>query len=334
MSNTDTTESQRKGSHGSHGPIGRHAIEAFALLGHKTRLEILLAIWKAHDLRADDNAVAFSQIRKRVEHDDPGNLRYHLEQLDGQFVRQQADRGGYELRVPAQQLIQTVIAGAGVHDEYLEPTDIDQQCPFCGAQTVMSYREGILFWACHECGGMTPGQDFASFDPPGPLTAHPFDPAGLDEWTPDELRAASTVVGRRRLRSAFDGVCPNCSSPVDSWFDWCPDHNSDGCDDCGLRFGTTAHFRCRTCDHHDGSTPKHLALFHPAVVSFYDNHGISTRVRADDFEHARRIYSLMLSHQVTVVEDDPIRVTVTASQDDEMIRLTFDETVRVVDVCR
>ncbi len=304
------------------------------MLGNQTRLEILLAIWEAHDLLADDNGVAFSQIRERVAHDDPGNLRYHLQQLDGQFVHQRAERGGYELRVPAKQLIKAVIAGAGVHDEALEPTEIDQDCPFCGAPTAMSYREGTLFWACQECDGMTPGRDFASFDPQGPLTGHPFDPAGLDEWSPEELWGASTVVGWRRLRSAFDGVCPSCSAPVDGWFEWCADHDPAGCDDCGLRFGTTAHFRCRTCGHHDGASPGHLALFHPSVVAFYDDHGVSTRVRVDDVDNATLVYELGLEHEVRVVDEDPLRVVVTASHDGETIRLTFDESVRVVDVAR
>jgi len=234
VSDVESTESPLEAAAGT---VGQDAIDAFALLGHETRLAILLAIWEDHDLEADDNAVAFSRIFERVGHDDPGNLRYHLEKLEGQFVRQRTDRGGYELRVPAQKLVRAVIAGAGVHDERREPTEIDQSCPFCGAPTVMSYREGILFWACHECGGMTPGQDFASFDPPGPLTAHPFDPAGLREWTPEELWAASLVVGWRRLRSMFDGACPSCSSPVDRWFDWCPDHDRTGVTTAGCDSG-------------------------------------------------------------------------------------------------
>jgi len=316
------------------GTVGQRATEAFALLGDETRLAVLLAIWEGHDLRADDNAVPFSQIFERVGHDDPGNLRYHLKKLEGQFVRQRAERGGYELRVPAQKLVRAVLAGAGIHDERLEPTEIDQPCPFCDASTTMSYREGILFWACHDCGGMTPGRDFAPFDPPGPLFAQPFDPAGLRGRTPEELWAASVVVGRQRLRSMWDGVCPTCSGSVARWFDRCPDHDVDGCEACGLRFGTTAHFRCRTCEYHDGSSPRRLALFHPAVVSFYDDHGVSTRVRADDVAHAKRVYDLVRDHDVTVVDDAPIRVAVTAERDGEAIRLTFDETVRVVDVDR
>lgn len=316
------------------GLVGAEAADAFALLGHETRLAILLAIWDAHDLQSDDNAVPFSEILERVGHDDPGNLRYHLEQLDGQFVHQRTDRGGYELRVPAQRLVQAVIAGVGVHDEERESTEIDHSCPFCGATTVVSYREGFHFWACQTCGGMTPGQDFGSFDPPGPLTAHRFDPAALDEWTPRERWAASLVVGWRRLRSLFDGVCPTCSSPVKRSFERCPDHDPDGCATCNLRFGTIAHFRCVTCDHHDGTSPRTLALFHPAVVSFYDDHGVSTQISTDDVVGAKRTYDLVFEHDVAVVADDPLRVAVTASMGDESIQLTFDDSVRVVEVDR
>lgn len=314
--------------------VGRNASEAFALLGHDTRLATLLAIWEDHDLRAEDNAVSFSRIFERVGHDDPGNLRYHLRKLEGQFVRRREDGGGYELRVPARRLVRAVIAGAGVHDKRLESTEVDGACPLCGARTEVSFREGILFWACHDCGGMTPGQEFAPFDPPGPLTAHRFDPAALHEWSTGALCAASLVVGWRDLRSMFDGVCPECSSPVDRWFERCPDHDPDGCEECGLRFGTTAHFRCRTCAYHDGASPKHLVLFHPAVVSFYDDHGVSTRVRAGDAEHARRVHALALDHEVTVVQREPLRVAVTATRDGETVRLTFDETVRVLETRR
>jgi DNA-binding transcriptional ArsR family regulator len=325
---TDASEEGRSGT------LGPHAAAAFAELGHETRLAILLAIWESHDLQSPDNAVAFSQILDRVGTDDPGNVRYHLKKLEGRFVRQRDDRGGYALRVPAKRLVRAVIAGAGVHDEYLDPTEIERPCPFCGAQTVMSYREGVLFWACHACDGMTPGRDFAPFDPPGPLTAHPFDPAAVHEWPVEQLWAASLVVGWRRLRSTFAGVCPSCSSPVDRWLERCPDHDDSGCHECGLRSEVIAHFRCRHCDYHDGTSPTVLALFEPAVVSFYDDHGVSTRIRADDVAHTARVYDLAMAHDVTVVDEDPLRVAVSASAEGESVRVSFDETARVLDVSR
>ena len=86
---------------------------AGALLGDETRLAVLLAIWEGHDLRADDNAVPFSQIFERVGHDDPGNLRYHLKKLDGVFVTKADDEdgdGGDELTLAGQRLVGALVA--------------------------------------------------------------------------------------------------------------------------------------------------------------------------------------------------------------------------------
>lgn len=315
-----------------------HVTDAFALLGHETRLNILLAIWEAHDLHANDNTVVFSQILERVGHDDPGNLRYHIEKLEGQFVRQHTERGGYELRIPGQKLVQAVIAGAGVRNETLAPTEIDQACPFCEAPTTISYREGILFWSCTKCGGMAPSEQDGppgNPAPPGPLTALPFDPAGLANWTPEELRVVTMVLGRQKIRSMFNGICPTCSGPVDSWFDCCPDHDPTGtCEECGMMVANSAWFQCRTCENHLTSMPHRLALLHPPVASFYDDHGVSTRVRADDFEQAKCVYDLMLDHEVELVAEDPVRVAVTATIDGDTIQVIFDEMVRVIDVSR
>lgn len=318
------------------GVSDEHVINAFALLANETRLNILLAIWEAHELHDDDNTVAFSQIFDRVDHDDPGNVRYHLEKLKGPFIRQHTERGGYELRIPAQKLVRAVIAGTGTLDQKLEPTEVDQACPLCDAPTTVSYREGILFWSCTECGGVSPG-DSPPGEPTavGPLSALPFDPAGIVDRTPEELRAATIVLGQRELRSMFDGICPACSGAVDGWFECCPDHNSTGaCEDCGLTFPHSAWFQCRTCEHYLTSMPHRLALLHPAVVSLYDDHGVSTRVRVDDFEHARRIYDLMLEHDVEIVAEEPARVAVTASMDGDTVRLIFDETMSVINVHR
>jgi hypothetical protein len=70
------------------------------------------------------------------------------------------------------------------------------------------------------------------------------------------------------------------------------------------------------------------------VISFYDDHGVSIRFRADDFENARQVFTHMHDHGMDIVSTDPPRVTVTASMNDEEVRLTFDETGSVVDVRR
>lgn len=313
------------------GEAGLHTTEAFALLADETRLAILLALWEAYDPQADDNTVSFSEIFDRVDYDDPGNLSYHLEKLEGQFVQQQGEGEGYRIRTAGLKLVRSVIAGAGVQDMTLEPSEIDQQCPLCGAPTTISYRDGLVIHSCTECDGAAPEQS----DTDGLLSMAPFDPAGLTDRTPEEIQAASTVATLRQAQTLFDGLCPECSGSVDGWFEYCGNHDTtETCENCQLRFVARARFQCRICRNHKIQPPQGLVLFHPAVVSFYDDHGVSTRVRADEVGTVTRFYDLMDEHEVAVVSEEPLRVVVTATYNDDEIQLTFDDTVSVVDVRR
>lgn len=328
MADADTTDSPLTAAAGA---ADRQATEAFALLGNETRLSILLALWEEYDPHGGENTVPFSRIFERIDYDDPGNLRYHLEKLEGQFLRQHTERGGYELRETGLKLVQSVIAGAGVADETRAPAEIDRSCPFCGAPTAIRYRDGLVIHACTECDGPTP----EATETEGFLSAIPFEPAGLADRSPEQIRAASLVVAHRQVQSLFDGLCPACSGPVDAWLECCPDHDSTGtCAECGKRFDAWARFQCRICKNHSVSSPKALALFHPAVVSFYDDHGVSTRLRADDFESTTRIADFMDDHEMELASSDPPRVAVSAAIEDDEVQLTFDETVRVIDVQR
>lgn len=313
------------------GPAGEHVSEAFALLGNETRLNILLAIWEAQIPLAEDNTVPFSRLFDRVDCDDRGTFSYHLQQLEGQFINQHTERGGYELSIPGLKLVRTIIAGTGVKDATLAPTEITQPCPLCGAPTEITYRDEVVFLLCTGCEGMAPGKA----DVDNVLLGNYLEPAGLDDRSPEELHAASVTASLRRARTLFNGLCPTCSGPVTGRLECCPDHDpTGGCEKCGMRIGAWVHFQCRVCKHYAVPDPKWLAMFHPAVVAFYDAHGISIRVQADDFESARRVYGLIYDHDLEVLSADPSRVSVTASIDGDEVRLTLNVTARVVDVQR
>lgn len=325
MEDTNITELPLETPAGAASP---QATDAFAVLGNETRLAILLALWEEHEPHVETNAVAFSTIFDRVDYDDPGSFRYHLEQLKGRFIRHR-EGVGYELRVPGLKFIQVVIAGAGVEDETIDATEIDQKCPFCNSWTSISYREGMVVQVCTQCEGTTKESI------PGFLSAVPFDPAGLVERTADEIRAASRLAGWRQTQIMFEGLCPACSGPVDSWIDCCSDHDASGiCDRCGMKFAVLARFQCRVCKNHNVSSPKALAMLLPDVQGFYANHGVSTRVHADDPESVDRVFDLMEGHRVEIIAEEPPRASVTARADGDGIILTFDETARVVDVSR
>lgn len=309
------------------GAVGLHTTEAFELLANETRLAILLALWEAYDPRTGDNAMAFSELHDRVDYDSTGNFSYHLEQLQGQFIKEHPQ--GYELRTTGLKLVRAVIAGAGVHKTAREPTEIDIDCPLCGSLTTVTYRDGVIYLVCPDCEGRHPDRH----DIEGVVSAMKFDPAGTTNRSPKELLAAVGVAQHRHIRTMFEGLCSACSGPVDGALEICSEHDSDSiCSNCGREFSCWVHFQCRVCKDHHGTAPASIPLFHPAVVAFYHDHGVSTQFHADDFQSVQRVMELMTDHDMKVVSEDPPRVEVIVSRDGDEIRLTLDETVSVVDV--
>lgn len=317
--------------------VDSDTIEAFKLLADETRLAILLALWEEYEPHADDN-VPFSRLLDRVDYDNRGNFSYHLEKLEGTFVTQHTERGGYELRMSGLNLVQSIIAGTGIDDVSVAGAEIDESCPICDAPTAMNYQDGVAFWTCTECDGVAPGVSEW-----GTLKNHlervlgltQFEPAGVADRTPAELRAASMVAEHQKARSMFNGLCPTCSGPVEGWLEYCRDHDPRGvCDNCGWMLRVFAQYQCRICEDYADIDVGQLALFDPAVVAFYEDHGVSTRIHTEDLESARRLFDLMTSQEKELVSEDPLRVAVTASVDDDDVSVTFDETASIVDISR
>lgn len=328
MSDTDPAESLLEAAAGAAGP---HTTEAFAHLANETRLAILLALWEVYDPDADDDTVPFSELYEHVDYGHSGNFSYHLKQLEGQFIRKRGQEG-YELRRTGLKIVQSVIAGAGPEDATLERTAIDQTCPHCGARTAVTYDEGVVYQVCTECEGNTTNGDH----PGGYLNATALDPAGLIDRDAEEVLAAAGIAAYRQMRTMFEGLCSACSGAVDATLEYCEDHDPDGrCETCGRPFAAWTRFQCRVCKDAHYTTPTMLALFHPAVVAFYDEHGISVQWHADDFESIARVQELVTDHhEMSIVSEEPLRVAVTVVLHGDERRLTFDETASVVDVHR
>lgn len=304
--------------------------KAFGLLADETRLAILLVLWEEYDPYSEDR-VSFSQLFDRVDYNDRGNFNYHLRKLEGQFLRKDSEGGGYELTDPGLKLVQVIIGGFNVEDAKIEPNVIAQPCLLCEAPMAIGYRHRHVYWTCTECPGIVPGD--AEIE--GFLGAVQLEPAGVVDRTPQEVKAASRVAILRREGSFFDGLCPTCSGPVDGWLKPCPNHDPNPiCETCDRRFSTRAYFQCRVCKDHTSTSPMSLALGHPAVITFYETRGVSMRFTAEDFASGIEIESRLEDFGMDIVSVEPPRVEVTAAMDGEVIRLTFDETVSVVDIDR
>ncbi|MDX1748259.1 MAG: winged helix-turn-helix domain-containing protein, partial [Halobacteriales archaeon] len=95
---------------------------AFATLGNETRLQILYVLGDAED------TLSFSDLRKRVGVDDPGQFNYHLNKLKNHhFIRPTDD--GYVLREPGRIVLQAVLSGSVTRSPVLEATVLKIPCP-------------------------------------------------------------------------------------------------------------------------------------------------------------------------------------------------------------
>lgn len=306
-----------------------NTIEAFRLLGNETRLAILLALWDHHEPGENKAAMSFSELYDEIEYDNSGNFSYHLEQLEGQFIRQRPDDGGYELRKTGLKVVRSVIAGAGLQDAHLEPTVIDRTCHLCEAPTAVSYEDGVLYQVCTECDGITTREHL----PDGFLNACEIDPAGLRYRSADELIGAAEIVAYRHMRTMYEGICSACSGPVNARLEICENHDSEGvCSNCDRVPAYTAHFQCRVCKDYHGTTPAVVSVFHPAVIAFYYDHGIAPRWHADEYDGLTLVGVHDPEHEMSSVSKDPPEVEVEITLDGDELRLRFDETLSVVEV--
>jgi len=118
---------------------------------------------------------------------DSGRFNYHLDRLEGRFVPRVEN--GYALRRSGRQLVRTVVAGTGIEEPTLEPTEIEADCPFRGAPLAVTYEDEWLYEICTECPGAYEGGGTV---PDGYLAGAALAPAGPTDRTPAEAWAALT----------------------------------------------------------------------------------------------------------------------------------------------
>lgn len=300
------------------------ADEAFSLLSDSHRIEILRAIWEATD-PLDPAAVPFTDIRDRVEIDDPGQLNYHLNRLAAHFIRRTPN--GYVLRESGRRIFRVLISGTAINDPSIDPVEIDANCVFCGAPTLLSYEDGWRYLECTDCDA----QCVNSY-PDGVLSRHELPPSGVVDRTPDEIHEADLVWSHHRRASVIDGICPDCSGPMPVVsLEVCDDHHpspdyDEVCESCGSIFWTEVINMCDICN----SVWKmpiqfHLAT-HPEVVAFYHEHGIDSHLAT--YEHR----SSLLEYQEEMLSEDPLRIQTTIPLEDDELHVIVDEQVNVIGV--
>ncbi|SEO20903.1 hypothetical protein SAMN04487948_10196 [Halogranum amylolyticum] len=300
-------------------PLSLSPDDAFTLLGNETRVAILRALWEAHEPYDSDTAVPFSELFDRVGVDDTGNFNYHLGRLTGHFVRR--TESGYELTAPGFEIVHALVAGTATENPILEPAVVAANCPRCERRIEIVYTDGTVWARCPHCEGYWPQRG-------GEIFGFSLPPEGLRDRDPDEILEATIRYSIHRFESMNDGVCPECGGSVDGSLAVCEDHDPCDaiCDRCSSYFAGVITFVCRSCKfawRSPGWAPVHD---HPALVSFYYDHGIEHVL--DDWMAMKRSFDW----REEVVSTDPPRLGVTVSYEGNERTFVLDETGTVVDV--
>lgn len=329
------TDGSRSALEAAAGAAGTNATEAFKLLSDETRLAILLALWEAYDPRKPDpEPVSFTELYERVDAADSGNFAYHLGRLEGHFVEEDGD--GYTLSNAGMTLVRAVIAGTGLDQPTLEPTEIPRRCPWCDEPVEISYEDQRLLQVCTACeGGIGPASLLQV--PEGTLVVHEtFDAAGLADRTPEEVFVAGTIDYLSACTLVIRGVCPECSGRIEASLAICEDHVSDPktlCPGCGARDRARARYVCSTCKF-NVAYPAWVSVFdHPAVVSFYYDHGHTDTFGLEDPEACGELWSRQACDQ-TLVSRDPVQVEVQVTCEGRTLVLTLDGDLDVIEIAR
>jgi DNA-binding transcriptional ArsR family regulator len=284
--------------------------ETFELLGHEMRLAIIERLAEERRTNWRPSGLEFAQLRKAVGVRDAGQFNYHLDKLLDTFVEKRD--GEYVLTTAGMEVAGTVKAGTyGAADVSFDAT-IDATCNECDAGLEATYDRGTLTVRCPDH---------------GLLHGNAIPPAAVRDRAPEAVVALAELNARNELDRALSGACVHCWGSVDVQTpvelpQSVLDHQNTSaealeqvivefaCSDCGMTFWTPA---------------SATIVDHPAVVSFYHDHGVNVRDRG--------ILDLPFVDGTngTVESADPIRVRVDVTHGDDELHVWLDDTATVVD---
>ncbi|WP_336338432.1 DUF7351 domain-containing protein [Haloarcula brevis] len=276
--------------------------EAFALLGSDTRIEILQAML---DANADATPVGFTDLFERVDIADTANFNYHLQKLTGHFIRQTED--GYEFRHPGRKVVSSIFAGTLTDHAQLGFFPVAGSCHTCGGDLHGWYVDEVLSIACVDCTTV--------------LVRYPFPPGGIDERTPEELLQAFHHYVRHHYCMAADGVCPECTGPVETEPAYEP---TDGGD-----FDVTVEHTCQRCGYELQSSVGVNLLDNAEVLLFHSERGID--LSTEPFWHFEWCVS---DAHTEVLDEDPLRLRIDIPCAGDELHVVLDETLSVIETAR
>lgn len=269
------------------------------LVNHETRTRILIVLAESHRNSPRAPTLRFSELRRRVGHDDPGNFNYHLSRLTGNLVRKTDI--GYELSNLGGQFVALLLSGRFDVEREREFPDANARCLICGDSSEISYRDGVLRVICNE--GHTATLDVG--------------PRLIDERAVSETLNLALRRNLYKTMEFIDGVCPDCEGETTVEI-LNSDVSVDGSGE-GQPINRVYLATCERCGQTVQSPGTHV-LVHPRVVAFCADHGFDTRHDA---------WTLASRHIQQANERSRGGVTVELEIDGEVLRVGLNESGQV-----
>lgn len=307
---------------------GLSADEAFAVLGNEIRLEVIRVLWRAGAAHEYDDGsdiaetMSYSELQKEVNIEDNGKFNYHLSQLAPHFVRRTND--GYRLSGAGKQIARTVIAVSGT-DQLDFSTEIEDECPLCGAHVEATYEDQWLRIKCTECDGL-----FGDQAPKGTLFLTSYPAAGLTNRNPDQALAAGLYRCALDITYMMYGICRECAGHISSSVTVCEAHESHGggpCATCGTPFSVWADMRCDTCGFAKRLPVEMFATGLAMATGSIDNQELD--IHSPSFEEA---VNLLQNSVETTVSKNPLRVSITINAETSTFTITLDDEMNILDI--
>lgn len=270
--------------------------EAFSLLNHEIRLEIILALledWQA----VYTEPRSYAELMDAVGMRDSGKFNYHLDKLRGVYVWQV--EGGYVPTASVTALYRTVLAHQPTAEFDYDPTEIDASCPGCDAALVLWYERGFVSVDCNDC-------DWIGF-------TYPFPRLGFDGRDADAVARAVTRRARHHIAMAAEGQCPFCAGTTTV------DPRVDAVDDAEYWI----EIDCDACSYTVGTAPLATVLYDERVVAALEEIGVG-----------REPYDWELPVATVGVESrDPVRLALEIDGDHGTATVVVGGTFAVQSVC-
>jgi hypothetical protein len=287
------------------------AAEAFGTLGDPTRIEILRTFAETLDDVEPSRewglpTLSFSEVYERAEVDSTSRLSYHLDELDGKYLRATDD--GWRFTFAGHTIVRTILSGAYAGGIEFDPVETPGECPYCAAESLTAdVEQRALVFECSDCNLKMGGV--------------PVTPAQVRERDPGSLVESTTTRAVCHFRQFRKGVCNECGGIVD--------HRIEG--EAKEELPGTFPFlivgRCRQCWWKLNGPPSMWVANHPASVAFHWENDVDV-LSIGPREVGAKLRSGEWSTER--VGTDPDEYEVTYRVEDNVLRMTVDDDLELL----